>query len=151
MKNVFSQATEISVKNTPISERLKILPQDILKHTDREYSCEITDKGCYLKPTFRNMPYKNSFVPEICVDISENSMLITGKPIKAVRIFNICFFSILLIIELLLLTLFVTSNLSSIFPLFIPIGIGILNFVIIKIGTTATFKSVVKAVRNEIE
>ncbi|MBE6880285.1 MAG: hypothetical protein E7490_05580 [Ruminococcaceae bacterium] len=154
MKNVFSQATEISVKTSPISERLKILPQDILKHTDREYSCEITDKGCYLKPTFRNMPYKNSFVPELSVTITEKGdeavLQMTGKPVKAVRIFNICFCAFLLIIEVLLLLLFITSGIRSIFPLFIPIVIILLNFLIIKVGTASTFKSVVRAISKEL-
>ncbi len=154
MINVFSQAAEISIKTLPLSERLKKLPLDILKHTDWEYFCEITDKGCFLRPTFRNMPYKNSFVPEIDVVVSKDDnqtvLHITGKPVKFVRIFTVIFFILLLIIEVLLLALIITSNLNSIFPLFIPIGVCAIAFLFCKIGTAITFKSVVKAIRKEV-
>lgn len=154
MKHIFTSSTRHSIKNTVCPDYLKKLPEAILKHTDWDYSYEQTDSGCFLKPTFQNMPYRNSFVPEIDIVVSENNnqaiLLITGSPVKAVRVFYICVCTFLLIIEVSLLLSFITSGIKSIFPLFIPIGIIVLNFLILKIGTRITFNSIVKAIRNEL-
>ncbi|MBP3922141.1 MAG: hypothetical protein J6D27_04165 [Ruminiclostridium sp.] len=154
MKHIFGSSAKHSIKKQSCPDYPKKLPEAILKHTDWDYSYEQTESGLLLKPTFQNMPYKNSFVPELSVTITEKGdeavLQMTGKPIKSVRIFNICFCAFLLIIEVLLLLLFFTSGIGSIFPLFIPIVIILLNFLIIKVGTASTFKSVVRAISKEL-
>ncbi len=154
MKRIFSSSAKHSIKTTVFPVYLQKLPEAILKHVDWDYSYEQTDDGCLLKPTFQNMPYKNSFVPELDITITEKGdeavLHITGKPVKSVRIFNICFCAFLLVIEALLLISFITSGINNIFPLFIPIGIIVLNFLLLKLGIKITFKSVVRAVRKEL-
>ncbi|MBQ8791510.1 MAG: hypothetical protein IJZ51_09380 [Ruminiclostridium sp.] len=154
MNRIFWSSAKYSIKKISCPDYLKKLPEAIQKHTDWDYSYEQTESGLLLKPTFQNMPYKNSFVPELSVTITEKGdeavLQMTGKPVKAVRIFNICFCAFLLIIEILLLLLFITSGIGSIFPLFIPIAIILLNFLIIKVGTASTFKSVVRAISKEL-
>lgn len=154
MNRIFWSSAKHSIKKLSCPDYPKKLPEAIQKHTDWDYSYEQTESGLLLKPTFQNMPYKNSFVPELSVTITEKGdeavLQMTGKPVKAVRIFNICFCAFLLIIEILLLLLFITSGIRSIFPLFIPIAIILLNFLIIKVGTASTFKSVVRAISKEL-
>ena len=99
MKSVlvpFTQTAEYSTDSTFGGESLKELPSAILKHTQWEYLYQKTENGCFLKPTFRNMPGRNSFVPEIDITLSsreEKTVLsISGKPIKVVGKFMAFYF-----------------------------------------------------------
>ena len=101
MKRLFAQTAIYCINNTICSDFFKKLPEVIRKHTDWDYSIQQTDTGCFLKPTFRNMPYRNSFVPEIDIVVScheeHNVLHMSGQPVKAVRIFMALWFGLLLI------------------------------------------------------
>ena len=90
MKKLFTQTAEYKTSNTSYSDFLQKLPEVIYKYTNWEYKSQQRSAGCFLKPTFRNMPYRNSFVPEIDIVVSNHeayTMLhITGQPVKFIRI-----------------------------------------------------------------
>ena len=131
----------------------EILPEVIRQHTDWDYSYQQKIEGCFLKPTFRNMPYRNSFVPEIDIVISNHDSLtvlqVSGQPVKSVRIFMAFWFSFLLAIEALFIILAIFSSLDSLFPLFIPLAMCAFGYLLCKLATKFTFNAVVKAIKKE--
>lgn len=155
MKSIFTQTAEHIIASTTYPICLNDLPKLIRKHTVWDYSCEQTDIGYFLKPTFSNMPYRNSFVPEIDVVVSRNDtqtlLCMNGQPVKSVRIFMTFWFSFLLMMEVFLLALAITSNLDSLFPVLIPIILCVFGYLLCKIATRATFKSVMKAIQKELK
>jgi len=155
MKSIFSQTAEHSIVNTTYPICLNDLPQLIRKHTDWDYSCAQTDSGYLLQPTFHDMPYRNSFVPEIDIVVSRNNaqtiLNVSGQPVKFVRVFMAAWFGFALMMEVFLLALAITSNLNSLFPVFIPIIMCVFGYVLCKIATRATFKSVMKAIQKELK
>ena len=155
MKSIFTQTAEHSIASTTYPICLNNLPQLIRKHTDWNYSCVQTDTGYFLKPIFRDMPYRNSFVPEIDVVISRNDaqtiLYMSGQPVKFVRVFNAIWFGFALMTEVFLLVSAITSSLDSIFPVFIPFIMCVFGYLLCKIATKATFKSVMKAVQKELK
>lgn len=153
MTRLFTQTAEHKINSTANSDFLQKLPEVIRMHTGWEYTYQQRKDGCFLKPTFRNMPYRNSFVPEIDIIASNHevhTMLhITGQPVKYVRIFMTLWFGILALMEVCWLILAITSNLDSIIPVFIPIAMCVFGYLLCKLGTKATFNSVVNAIRKE--
>ena len=155
MKSIFTQTAEHRIANPTCPTYLNDLPKLIRKHSDWNYSCVQTDTGYFLKPTFRDMPYRNAFVPEIDVVVSHNNAQIvlhmSGQPVKSVRVFMAIWFSFALMMEVFLLVLAITSGLDSLFPVFIPIIMCVFCYLLCKIATRATFKSVVKAIQKELK
>ncbi|MBR2042707.1 MAG: hypothetical protein IJ946_00020 [Clostridia bacterium] len=155
MKSIFTQTAEHSIANTAYPAYLNELPKLIYKHTDWDYSCVQTDRGYFLKPTFRNMPYRNSFVPEIDIVVSCNDtqtiLHMIGQPVKSVRVFMAIWFGFALMMEVFLLALAITSNLDSLFPVFIPLIMCAFGYLLCKIATRTTFKSVIKAIQKELK
>ena len=152
MKLFTERATHCINKTIPANS-FEILPEVIRQHTNWDYAYHQKPTGCSLKPTFRNMPYRNSFVPEIDIVVSNHeayTMLhITGQPVKFVRIFMALWFGFLSLMEVFLLILAITSNLDGIIPIFIPIVMCAFGYLLCKFGTKATFNSVVKAIKKE--
>lgn len=155
MKPIFTQTAEHRMANTTCPTCLNDLPKLIRKHTDWDYSCAQTDSGYFLKPTFRNMPYRNSFVPEIDIVVSCNNtqtiLYMRGQPVKSVHIFMAIWFGFALMMEVFLLAFAITSNLDGLFPVFLPIIMCAFAYLLCKIATKATFKSVMKAIQKELK
>ena len=153
MAGLFTQTMEHRINNNFCSDSLQKLPEVIRRHTDWGYTYQQRDSGCVLKPTFHNMPYMNSFVPEIDVIVSRHEdytlLQITGQPVKWVRTFMALWFSFLLLMEVFLLILAAASILDSIIPDVIPIAMCVFGYLLCKLATKATFKSIVKAVQKE--
>lgn len=154
MKSIFTQTSVHSISGATYPICLNNFPESIRKHTNWNYSYVQTDRGCFLKPAFHDMPYRNSFVPEIDIVVSRSDvqtiLCISGQPVKFVRIFMAIVFSFLLMMEVVLLALTITSDLDNLFPVFIPIIICAFGYLLCKIATGATFKSVVKAIQKEL-
>jgi len=155
MRSIFTHSAKHSAANATYPTCLDDLPNLIRKHTDWDYACAQTDSGYFLKPTFRNMPYRNSFVPEIDVVVSRNDtqtiLYMSGQPVKFVRVFLAIWFGFALMLEVFLLTLAFTSNLDSLLSVFIPLIMCALGYLLCKIATGATFRSVVKAIQKELK
>lgn len=155
MRPLFTFTEEHKVRSTTCPDCLGDLPKLILKHTDWEYSCKETDKGCLLKPTFRHMPYRNSFVPEIDIVVSHNdtqtNLSMRGRPVLFLRIFMAIWFGILIPISALVLLSALVSGIENILELIIPLAMCVFGYLLCKIGTKATFKSVVKAIKEELK
>ena len=152
MKLFIERAMHCINKTTP-TNGFEILPEVIRQQTDWDYTCQPKPTGCSLKPTFRNMPYRNSFVPEIEIVISDRDsqteLQMIGQPVKFVRVFMALWFSFLLATEVFFVILAITSNLDSLFPLFIPLAMCAFGYLLCKLATKATFNSVVKAIKKE--
>lgn len=153
MKEIFTQMAEHKIKNADCSDFFKKLPNLIYTYTDWPYKYQLKDDGYLLKPIFRNTTYRNSFIPEINIVLSNDedyTMLhITGRPVKLVRVFMALWFGILSLMEAFLLILAITSNLNGIFPVFIPIIMCVFGYLLCKRGTNVTFNTVMKVIKEE--
>ena len=67
---LFTERTTLCINKIISTNGFEVLPEVIRQHTDWDYTYQQRLTGCSLKPTFRNMPYRNSFVPEIEIVIS---------------------------------------------------------------------------------
>ena len=152
MKLFTEMATHCINKNFS-TNGFEILPDVIRQHTDWDYTYQQKPTGCSLKPTFRNMPYRNSFVPEIEIVISDRDsqteLQMIGQPVKFVRVFMALWFSFLLALEVFFIILAITSNLDSLFLLIIPLTMCAFGYLLCKLATKATFNSVVKAIKKD--
>ena len=150
---LFTEMETYCINKTISTNGFEILPDVIRQHTDWDYTYRQKPTGCSLKPTFRNMPYRNSFVPEIDIVISnhdsQTELQMIGQPVKFVRVFMALWFSFLLAIEGLFVILAITSNLDRLFLLFIPLAMCAFGYLLCKLGTKATFNSVVMAIKKE--
>lgn len=150
---LFTETAKHYFDKTISANSFEILPALIRKHTDWNYTYQQKSEGCLLKPTFRNMPYRNSFVPEIDIVISnrdsKTALQMIGQPVKSVRVFMALWFGFLLVMEGFLVILAITSSLDSLFPLFIPLALCAFGYLLCKLATKATFNSVVKAIKKE--
>ena len=151
--NLFTERATHCINKTIGNDRFEILPAVIRKHTDWDYTYQQKGDGCFLKPTFRNMPYRNSFVPEIDIVISnrdsKTELQMIGQPVKLVRVFMALWFSFLLMMEGFLVILAITSSLDSLLPLFVLLAMCVFGYLLCKLATKATFNSVVKAIKKE--
>ena len=150
---LFTEMATHCINNTISTNSFKLLPEVIRQHTDWDYAYQQKPTGYNLKPTFRNMPYRNSFVPEIDIVFSnrdsKTELQMIGRPVKFVRVFMAFWFSFLLVMEVFIVILAITSSLDSLFPLFIPLAMCIFGYLLCKLATKATFNSVVKAIKKE--
>lgn len=123
------------------------LPNSITQHTGIDYSCVKTGEGCILRPTLRKMPYRNSFVPEIVVEVSQNkeqtTLCLTGKPVMAVRVFMWMWFSFFLVIGAAFLF---AGRMDRIVFVFLP---AIFGYFLFKIATKVTFQVVLRSIQRE--
>ena len=149
----FSQTAEHCMNRTDRNALCSRLPGAILGHTSLDYFCQPTEKGCLLKPTFQNMLYGNSFVPEIDIVISgqddKTVLQMTGRPVKFVRVFMKIWFGFLAFMEACGLLITVSSGVSSFPFLFIPVIMCVFGYLLCKIATKLTFRTVVNAIRQE--
>ena len=150
---LFTEMATHYINKTISTSGFEILPEVIRQHTDWDYAYQQSTKGCSLKPTFRNMPYRNSFVPEIDVVISNHNsqteLQMIGQPVKFVCVFMALWFSFLLALEVFIVILTITSSLDSLFLLIIPLAMCAFGYLLCKLATKATFNSVVKAIKKE--
>ena len=150
---LFTEMATHCINKTISTNGFEILPDVIRQHTNWDYAYHQKPTGCSLKPTFRNMPYRNSFVPEIDVVISNHNsqteLQITGQPVKFVCVFMALWFSFLLVMEVIFAILAISSNLDSLFLLIIPLAMCAFGYLLCKLATKATFNSVVKAIKKE--
>ena len=150
---LFTEMATHYINKTIATNGFEILPEIIRQHTNWDYAYQKKIKGCSLKPIFRNMPYRNSFVPEIDIVISDRDsqteLQMIGQPVKFVRVFMALWFSFLMAMEIFFIMLAITSNLDRLFPLFIPLAMCAFGYLLCKLGTKATFNSVVKAIKKE--
>ena len=150
---IFTEMEMHCINETIATDSFEILPDVIRQHAGWDYAYQRKTTGCNLKPTFRNMPYRNSFVPEIDIVMSnrdsQTELKMIGRPVKFVRIFMAFWFSFLLAMEFVFVILAVTSNLVSLVPLLIPLAMCAFGYLLCKLATKATFNSVVKAIKKE--
>ena len=106
-----------------------------------------------LEPTFRDDPYRNSFVPEISLVASQingqPAWMMKGRPVMFIRIFMGIWFGGLFGMELLLMLIALFSEIA-LFPLLIPVMMCAFGYLLCKIVTNRTFRAVAKAIQTEV-
>lgn len=153
MKIGFSQTAEYTISGSLGTDFPKRLSEALCLRTDWNYLC-IQKNDCYfLKPSFRNMPYINSFVPEIEIRISQNdgktSLHMTGQPVKFIRIFIRIWFGFLLLMGALSLIAVAASGTDGLIFVLGCVVMGVFGYLLCEIGTKVTFRSVVEAIQKE--
>lgn len=150
---MFKQTVKHQISSTVASDFCQQLPQVIRKHTDWEYAYQQQNTGCLLKPVFRHMPYRNSFVPEIKVTVdcqgAATILHLCGRPVRSVRILMALWFGLLSVFQISLFILAVTSVPVSLFPLFLPLVMGGFGYFLCKLSTKAVLRSIAAAIRKE--
>ena len=154
MKIGFSQMLEFSINGNIRTDCFGDLPEAIYHDTDTTYSCELTENGCFLKPSFRDMPYRNSFAPEIDISISQDNdrsfLCIKGKPVKIIRSFMMCWCGFLLMMEAVFLIMAAILKIDSLFLVSFPVILSIFGCLIWKVVFHTTCRSVVNVIKEEL-
>ena len=153
MKRLFTRTATHSTNNPLCSNSFEKLPEVIREHTDWDYTYQQTSTGCFLKPTFRNMQYRNSFIPEIDITVScdeaHTTLHISGQPVKVVRIFMTLFYAIWSVLSVLLIIQAIASQQGILFIAIIPLVLGTFFLLVGKFSLQAIFNSIVKAIQKE--
>lgn len=153
MKAFFEQSATHKIDNAIPFTTFEKLPEIIREHTDWEYTYRQTSTGCFLKPTFRNMQYRNSFIPEIDITVScdeaHTTLHISGRPVKSVRIFMTLFYAIWSVLSEWLIIQAITSQQGILFIAIMPLVLGAFFLLIVKFSLQAIFNSIVKAIQKE--
>ena len=149
----FSQKETHHMCKTTVDAFYNGVADGIRRNTDLDYAFTRTETGCFLKPTFRNMSYINSFVPEIDVVVSkengQTALHMKGRPVMLVRVIMYILFAQAAVFELILLLIAATSAMDNLFPVFIPIILAVFGYLLCKVTTKVTFRSVMNAIRKE--
>ena len=153
--NLDFSVSEVHRTQVPVTEAFAgQLLHAIHEYTNYKYTCEQTPTGYLLNPSFRaflrdNM-YRNSFIPEITVTVSQDQgqtvLHMTGKPVKKNRIFLYIWTGVLLILGLIGAARFGLWNPPA---GLIPMGMGIYGYLLGKLGTRFSFHTVVKAIARD--
>lgn len=151
----FTHSIEIRTNETVTAERLMDLPNGIRRGTGWNYTCEKTRTGYCFNPSFRNMPYHNSFVPKIDVAITQSDgytvLHLTGQPVEWIQVFTIIFCGFALVMHALLLAIMVFTNSVELFPLLLTLLMCAFGYFLCRLGTKYTFQNVVKTIENEFQ
>ena len=150
----FSVWESCSLKDPAAADLETRLPKAIRQHAGWNYTGKPIADGCLLEPTFRDSPYRNSFVPEVTVRVSRDkgqySLHMNCRPVMFIRIFMGIWFDGLLRMELLLLLIAAVSGLGEDwFLVLIPVLMCAFGYLLCKIGTDRTSRSVIKAIQKE--
>ena len=129
------------------------LPENISRDALWQYECEKTADGCCLTPTFKDVPYRNSFVPEITISTScadgETAVHFCGRLVPGIRIFMGIWFGFLAFLEVLLLCALVVGQTEWYAPL-IPLGMAAFGYLLCKIGMKLPYRAVMRAIRGAL-
>ena len=149
----FSVSEEINISVLPTENMAEILVKAIRQHSGWNYSCVQEEDGYLLKPTFRDMPYRNSFLPEIAVTVSQNEgetvLHLCARLVRFVRLFMGIWFAGLLLMEAFLVIIVAVSGMHSSFPALIPLGMCVLGYLSCKLGVMSTFRQIVRAIQKD--
>lgn len=153
MRFGITQTVDYQTNDTLSAEFFTGLPDVIQRQTEWNYTCDKTDDGYYLKPTFRNMPYRNSFVPEIYIETSQNDgqtiLHMRGRPVKIIRYFSAFFSLYCLLFQIACFAILFTCGMDNLIPLFIPAAMLLFNYLLCKFGTKFSFGKIIEAIQNE--
>lgn len=151
----FSVSDTCIIKGSVPADMEERLPKAICQRAGWKYTCGTLPDGYLLEPTFRDMPYRNSFVPEISLVASQingqPAWMMKGRPVMFIRIFMGIWFGGLLRMELLLLLIAAVSGLGEDwFLVLIPVLMCAFGYLLCKIVTNRTFRAVAKAIQTEV-
>ena len=66
---LFTEMATHCINKTISTNGFEILPDVIRQHTNWDYACHHKTTGCSMKPTFCNMPYRNSFLIALITEL----------------------------------------------------------------------------------
>jgi len=150
----FSQSAEHRVNGILPADWINNLSEILLRHTGLCYSCTTTDKGFFLKPALSYGGKRNSFIPEIDIEVCQEGdqtlLRMKGRPVKFVRIFMTVWLVLLFLMEALAVALTAVSGQGEPSRVIFPVVLGIFGYLLCKIAGGIAFRSVVKTIRKEI-
>ena len=127
------------------------LPEKIHCYTGRQYECEKTADGCCLTPAFKDVLYRNAFVPEIEIHLSyvagETIVTVCGRLAKSVRAFARFWFGALAFFEVFLLAAVPFGKLQVWYGPLLPLGMAAFGYLMSKIGLMLGFWFFTKPIR----
>ena len=152
MRIGFTETAEHRIRETDGVDLRGGLPRAIYQHTEWNYLSVATENGYFLRPSFRNMPYRNSFAPEINVVVSREEgqtvLRMEGRPTDFVRIYMRFLLIAAAAFEAIVLIIAATDGVEDIFPIFIPLILFVFGYLLCKLATKASFRSAVKGIRK---
>ena len=152
MRFDFSQCENCRISVPDGAVLPELLLNAIHSHTDLRYSWEQTANGFFLKPRFREIPYRNSFLPELTVTVSREGdsadLQITGRPVNYVRIGVQIWIICVLLFWIPVLVGAAASAWDSIIPVLIPPFMAVFAYLLCKLGMLFPFRSVINAIEK---
>ena len=150
----FSHNASFCVNGTVSGDISDRLLDAIKNHSDWTYTCIQTPDGYFLKPgPSRSRPYRNGFLPEIHVTLSQSAeqtqFHLHGKLEKPIRILNRIWFGFALFFELTLLIGAFNSSLTNNFALLYPLILAVYNYLVTKLASLSSFRSIVEAIHKD--
>jgi len=149
----FSRIAEYHISRVTSETELNRMPEVIYEHTGYSYSYFKTNKGCVLLPTFSKDSTRNSFVPEINIDVlqsnSQTTFKITVKPVAFVRVFIIFWYAFIIFFEVFAIIFFANKGEADIGFIVVPIAMGVFAYAFCKYATKQSFLNVIDAIKKE--
>lgn len=153
MKAVFSHTAEVSLKIPPETDLPGRLPQAIYRWSGLPYACQRGQDGCFLRPQPHRLGYRNSFIPEISVTVTQQGeqtvLRLVGQPVEFVRIFMRVWFAIVFSFLLTILLTFAKTGAYTAAGILVPLGMAVFGYLMTRIGTAVPFRQVTEAIRKE--
>ena len=151
MKFGFQENESFRVKGELPADFFDKLPENISRDALWQYECEKTADGCCLTPTFKDVPYRNAFVPEIEIHLSyvagETIVTVCGRLAKSVRAFARFWFGALAFFEVFLLAAVPFGKLQVWYGPLLPLGMAAFGYLMSKIGLMLGFWFFTKPIR----
>ena len=149
----FSRTVEYHISREIGEAELNRMPEAIYEHTDYSYKYFKINTGCVLLPTFSKDSARNSFVPEIKIDISQSNgqtdFKISVKPVDLVRFFMIFLYAFIMLFEVFSIIIFINKGAADIGFVVMPVVIGVFAYIFCKYTTKQNFEKVVVAIKKE--
>ena len=148
----FSQSADLRMDCPMDGDSAERIYGAVKQHAHQTYTCTPTPEGCFLKPVFRGMTFRNSFAPEIRIAVSQEDgktvLHLYGQPVPMVLVFMGVWLGFLALIGMILLADFLFSRTGNpMFLLIIP-GMALYGYGLCKLGTWIAFREVLKAIRK---
>lgn len=158
MKWDFTQTASITAAKPIPADFCERVTVKLRREHEMNYQCKATDDGYFMKPAFSFgyfSWYHNSFVPEVSVSVAQEEdatvLHLTGKPLTTVRVFMLFYICFALLMEVSFLALIASSEMDRIYPLFIPILMGLFFYFLCKICTKYSFQSIVSTIKQIVQ
>lgn len=150
----FSETVNFQTSEPIKIEFLEFLPNVIYKKAGYNYSLGRADSGCFLKPSFDKKSNRNSFLPEVNIDLQNEGdrhfLRINGEPVKGARIFMKIWLAFSCLIEIIGIIAVALAGIDNLVFVVLSAVVALFGYSFFKIVTKLTFKAVLEAIQKEL-